>query len=622
MLDSALLLPIWLTNPKPEVYLNDNYCVLDFETTNLDFGSALNPDNRLVLSTWRCGSGHPTPSVSGRVDYQYYSRLPDGLRSAIEHADFVVAQHSKFELQWLAREGVDISRLIVYDTLLGEYVRLGNRRGPKDLDSLAKRYGLPAKANIVKLMLEGGVCPSEIPRDWLINYGCGDTSVTEKVFLRQREELSGLGLLPHLYTRCLLTPVLADIERHGMQLDERAVEEEYTARKRDHDVAFGNLSKSYPTTNWGSPKQIGKLLYDDLGFSEIQRFDGTPDRTESDGRRTDGDTIQALEAANDAQRQFKEIYADLASAKADLTFLEKMHLCVQESGGLLHAQYNQSVTQNHRLSSSGRRYKLQFQNFPRRYKRLFRARHRDWYVAEGDGVGMEFRIGAHLTRDQVALSDIRGKKDVHKATAAAFYKKPEASVTPGERQEVKPETFRPMYGSKGQTPEQKSYAKYFHGRYKGMYDTQMAWCHEVLREKKLTTEWGFHFYWPGCKMSPSGYIDYTTNIFNYPISSFATGEIIPITLIHVWHYLKALKLNSFLVNTIHDSVVGEVPEYEKAEFTDICNAAFTRDTLGYLSRVYGVDLVVPLGVELKFGTNWSMKDGGESVFELDPLNLS
>lgn len=618
MLDVKL--PDHIVNPNPNRYLNDNYVCLDFETTNVDFGSALDPDNRLVLSTWKLGSAHRDYKLGAGVIWEYGTSLPSQLRAALASADFIVAQHAKFELQWLAREGVDISRLLVYDTMLGEYVRLGNRRGPKDLDSLARRYDLPAKSSIVKLMLEGGVCPSEIPRDWLINYGCGDTDVTEKVFHLQRRDLQSLGLLPHLYTRCLLTPVLADIERHGMQLDEAAVEAEYTARKRDHDVAFGNLSKSYPTTSWGSPKQIGELLYDDLGFSEIQRFDGTPDRTESDGRRTDGDTIQALASTTDAQRAFKAVYADLASAKADLTFLEKMHLCVEESGGLLHAQYNQSVTQNHRLSSSGRRYKLQFQNFPRRYKRLFRARHAGWFVAEGDGVGMEFRIGAHLTRDEVALADIRGKKDVHKATAAAFYKKPEDGVTSNERQEVKPETFRPMYGSKGQTPQQKSYAKYFHGRYKGMYDTQMAWCHKVLKEKKLTTEWGFHFYWPGCKMSPSGYIDYTTNIFNYPISSFATGEIIPITLIHVWHYLKALKLNSFLVNTIHDSVVGEVPEYEKAEFTDICNAAFTRDTLGYLSRVYGVDLVVPLGVELKFGTNWSMKDGGETVFELDPLS--
>jgi DNA polymerase-1 len=296
-----------------------------------------------------------------------------------------------------------------------------------------------------------------------------------------------------------------------------------------------------------------------------------------------------------------------------------MKAACDEEGGMLYAQYNQTVTQNTRLSSSGRKYKLQFQNFPRRYKRMFRARYAGWYVAEGDGVGMEFRIGAHLTRDAVALADIRGKKDVHKATAREMLKKPEAAVTSDERQYHKPETFRPMYGSKGQTPEQQAYARYFQGRYKAMYDEQTRWTYQVLKDKKITTEWGFHFYWPDCTMDRSGYIKYKTNIFNYPMSSFATGEIIPITLVFVWHYLKALKLNAFLTNTIHDSVVGEVPEYEKDEFTGVCNRAFTSDTLGYLSRVYHVDLVVPLGVEIKYGTNWSGKDGGESIYELDPL---
>lgn len=605
-------LPWFVTEPRPDVYLGDDWLVLDFETTNIDYGSALEPRNRLVLSTWKSAKDKT-------VQYEYTDVLPNRLRKAVESCSFLIAQNCKFELQWLARHGVDIAKLLCWDTMLGEYVRLGNRRGPKDLDSIAKRYGLQQKSSVVKLMLEGGVCPSDIPEDWITNYGCGDTSVTEQVFLRQRQELHSLSLLPHLYTRCLLTPVLADIEKHGMQLDERAVNEEYELVKRDFDVARGRIDLRYPGINWGSPKQIAKLLYDDLGFSELRKYDGDEDRTDGGGRRTDGDTVLALTATTEAQRTFKDLLKPLKDAEADLRYLEKMKACCDESGGLLHAQYNQSVTQNHRLSSSGRRYKLQFQNFPRRYKRLFRARHAGWYIAEGDGVGMEFRIGAHLTRDAVALADIRDQKDVHKATAAAFYKKPEADVTAGERQEVKPETFRPMYGSKGQTPEQKAYAKYFQGRYKGMYEAQTGWTLEVLKNKKLTTEWGFHFYWPGCKMSPSGYIDYTTNIFNYPISCFATGEIIPITLVFVWHYLRAMNLNAFLVNTIHDSVVGEVPAYEADEFTSVCRHAFTTDTLGYLSRVYGVELVVPLGVELKFGTNWSMKDGGETIFELDPL---
>jgi DNA polymerase I-like protein with 3'-5' exonuclease and polymerase domains len=612
-------LPRFLTNPQPEIYLSDNYVVLDFETTNLDSGSALNPDNRLVLSTWRCGSKHR--AWTGRTAFEYLQSLPVKLHAAIDSADFIVAQNAKFELQWLQREGVDISKLVVWDTMLGEYVRLGNRRGPKDLDSIATRYGIQSKQTLVKLLISGGVCPSQIPEGWLIEYGCKDTEITEQVFLHQRRELQSLGLLPHLYTRCLLTPVLADIERNGMQLDREAVEAEYTKEAKLHRASQAALDAVYPGVNWGSPKQLAKLLYVDLGFAELCKWNGDPDRTDAGAPRTDADTIGSLRAETEAQETFRRLLDPLKEAEANLKYLEKMKLCCDENGGMLYAAYNQAVTQNHRLSSSGRKYKLQFQNFPRRYKRLFKARFPNWFVAEGDGMGMEFRIAAHLGRDDTALADIRSKADVHKATASQFLQKSPDSVTPDERQDHKPETFRPLYGSKGQTPAQKRYAAYFQNRYKGIYDTQTGWTYDVLKDKKLVTEWGLIFYWPDARMSQSGYISNTTNIFNYPVSSLATAEIIPITLIFVWHLLRAHGLNSFLVNTIHDSVVGEVPEYEREEFQAICRRAFTSDTLDFLDRVYNTRLVVPLGVELKFGTNWSEKDGGKDEFELDPLNF-
>jgi len=542
-----------------------------------------------------------------------------GLKVAIDSADFIVAQNAKFELQWLQREGVDISKLVVYDTLIGEYVRLGNRRGPKDLDAIAKRYALEPKLSIVKLLIHAGVCPGEIPKRWLVTYGCLDTEITAQVFMRQRRELSELRLLPHLYTRCLLTPVLADIERNGMQLDEERVNEEYNRAKLEFDRAEARLADAYPGINFSSRRQLGVLLYETLGFQEPTKPDGSADRTGGGAYRTDADTIEALEATTDAQRHFKEILKERTAAETELKSLKKMKDCCDEDGGLLYAKYNQAVTQNHRLSSSGLKYKLQFQNFARKFKPLFRARYPGWYIAEGDGRGMEFRTGVHLGRDPVGGDDIRSKKDVHRATASFFVRKPEDRVTKAERQAAKPETFRPMYYSFGQTPEQKEYAKYFHERYKGIFDTQTAWIYEVLKNKKLVTEWGLIFYWPDCKMSKSGYIKYSTNIANYPISCLATGEIIPIGLVHCWHYIRALKLHSFLVNTIHDSVVGEVPEHETEIFRDIVNRALTHDTFRYLERVYNLHMTVPLGVEMKFGRFWGESEGGEYVYEVDPL---
>lgn len=547
--------------------------------------------------------------------------MPPRLRRSIESADFIVAQHAKFELQWLAREGVDIAKLVVFDTMLAEYVRLGNRRGPKDLDSLAKRYALAAKSSVVKRLITGGVCPSQIPERWLVEYGCHDTETTEQVFRLQRRELESLHLLPHLYTRCLLTPVLADIERHGMQLDKERVYEEYNRALAEYETAEAALSKSYEGVNFSSSKQLGVLLYTTLAFAELTKWDGSADRTAGGKPRTDKDAIAALEARTDDQRAFKSLIKELKLAETQLKSLEKMKACCDENDGVLLYKFNQAITQNHRLSSSGQRYKLQGQNFARAFKRLFRARHQDWVVAEGDGMGMEFRIAAHLGRDVVALGDIRGRKDVHRATAAVYNRKREEAVTKDERQAAKSKTFEPLYGATAGDKFKKEYIKYFQTRYSGIFDTQTNWTYQVLKDKQLRTEWGLIFYWPDCRMSSSGRISHSTNIFNYPISCFATGEIIPIGLVHVWHYLRALKLNAFLVNTVHDSVIGETPEYELDTFNAVVNRSLTTDTFRYLDIVYGVRLVVPLGVELKVGRFWSEGEVYEGEFQVDPREL-
>lgn len=614
-----------LTHPDPQIYRSNNYVVLDFEATNRE-GGALDPENRLLLTTWKLGCGHKEygpraqeklPELGNRANYLRSSELPDTLRRAIETADFLVAQSAKYELQWLARHGIDIGRILVWDTLIAEYVRLGNRRGHLDLDSLCKRYGIRTKDRLIKLLMESGVCPSEMPFSWLKEYGIADTENTEQVFLKQREEL--VDFFPHIYTRCLLTPVLADIEKNGMQMDPEKVHEEFKKEDTAYNDATSRLAEKYPGINFESRPQLGVLLYDTLKFDELRDRKGEPIHTPGGARKTDGDTLAALEARTDDQRSFKAALAAIQEPSAALTFLEKMEKCCNEAGGRVYAKYNQAVTRNHRLSSSGRTYKLQFQNFPRDYKHLFKARFEDWCVAEADGMGMEFRTGVHLGRDPVGSADIRSGKDVHKTTASEMLQKPEARVTSSERQDAKPETFRPMYYSNGQTEAQRRYAKYFHTHYGTLYKVQTDWTYEVLKTKKLKTEWGLVFYWPDCKAdSRTGYIKYSTEIANYPISCLATGEIIPIGLVYTWHMMRDQKMVGFITNTVHDSVIGEIPLYEIDQWRAIVEDALTAKTYFFLDKVYGMKMTVPLGVETKFGTHWSYKNYGEFKLQLEP----
>src|SRR6185312_12167532 len=167
-------LPNFLENLDPNIFWSDNYVVLDFETTNKDKGFAGREDNRIVLATWIYGSGHRGPRTLGNIHSGVYFKLGNEfeqgeLVEAVQSADFIVAHFAKFELQWLVLAGLDISRILPWDTVLGEYVLAGNRRRALDLDSVSRRRNLGSgKEDLVSSLIQSGICPSEIPEQWLI----------------------------------------------------------------------------------------------------------------------------------------------------------------------------------------------------------------------------------------------------------------------------------------------------------------------------------------------------------------------------------------------------------------------------------------------------------------------
>ena len=200
-------IPKHVREPDARLYEKEDYVTLDFETTNLDKGDPYNPDNRIVLGAWRTGEGS---EIHVEVGNEF--NLPR-LCAAVEAASFIVAHNAKFELGWLQRAGVDISRIPVYCTQIGEFVLAGNRKLPLGLDACLKRRGLLGKASVVGTLIKNGVCPSKIPESWLSEYCVVDVRQTWKLFLLQRECLMRMSKLPLVYTKCLLTPVLVHLEK-------------------------------------------------------------------------------------------------------------------------------------------------------------------------------------------------------------------------------------------------------------------------------------------------------------------------------------------------------------------------------------------------------------------------
>jgi DNA polymerase-1 len=98
-------------------------------------------------------------------------------------------------------------------------------------------------------------------------------------------------------------------------------------------------------------------------------------------------------------------------------------------------------------------------------------------------------------------------------------------------------------------------------------------------------------------------VTYFTQIKNYPVQSFATADIVPISLIYIDKLLEANKMESCIVNTVHDSIVIDVHPNEVDKVIRIVKA--TNDNLiNIVNNKWNIDFNVPLLLEAKIGDNW------------------
>lgn len=593
-------LPKFVSHPDPSIYLGSNYLVLDVETTNREFGTALDSSNSLLLACWSIGLTGEKKAVWAD-EFGQHELLAD-----IAKADFVVCWNNKFEYGWLKRCGLDLRTILGFDGMLAEKTYAGNRKVPLSLEATATRRKLGHKSSVVSSLIKAGVCPSAIPSQMLQDYCAQDVSLTEAVFLDQRRDLEALGLLPVAYCRNLVTPVLADIEFAGMTLDPEKVQETYDV----YSEKYASLEKEFSALTGGinpkSGKQMREHVYEKLGFVRPVDHRGNELVTDGGKSKVDKATLASLEAVTDEQKAFKRLAVELAKLKVPVQNLKKMQSICEKNPNdpRTFATFNQTVTATDRLSSTSRNGGFNFQNFDRAFKRLFRAGAPGRVLCEADAPQLEFRVAAFLGNDDTAARHIREGVDIHQRTA---------DVYGCSRQDAKARTFAPLYGATSGDARTVKYRNYFRETYAGIFRTQQGWTYDVARDKSLTTVTGLRFYWPDTVIKDRGYVTNSTQIFNFPIQSLATADIIPLCLCLIWHRIGHLGDACILTNTIHDSVLADVATEALAEYRSIVVECFTVDIIPLLDRLYGIKFDVPLGVGIKAAQYWG--EGKEEKYE-------
>lgn len=578
----------------PTVYQSGSYLTLDLETTNNHKGDAY-ADNSLLLAVWR---------INGKTRYKWGNIFNQkALIKDVESVDFVIAHNAKFELKWLRQCGLDLTKVLVYDTQIGEYVLAGNTSKMSDLGlgKVAPKYNEGVKDAFIDNSMKAQICPSTLPKSFLLRRCIKDVKQTEGVFKKQLKKLQRNKLLPVQYTRCILTPCLADMEYNGLRLDPDRVAKEFSSVETELAEVTREMNIFTGGVNPKSPKQLAAFVYGELKFKPQKKKDGTDNMSVAAG---------ILEQLNPrTKKQFK--FIELRKIQSKLTArmdksLKNFMACV-EADDILRAQFNQCVTKTHRLSSSGAVYSVQFQNLPREYKPMFTARNPGWYMGEIDGAQLEFRVAAFLGQDKVAVYDINNGVDVHQYTADTIT----AAGQETDRQSAKAHTFKPLFSGTSGTEAEKEYYEAFKKKYNGIAKTQEGWVNEVAKTKQLRIASGLIVYWPDAKRTPTGWVNNSTQIYNLPIQSLATAEIIPIAITKLWHDLKDNNMESFLCNTVHDSGIAEIKPSEVLQFQDISVRAFSEFVYKYLETVYNIQFNVPLGAGLKIGYHWG--EGDEEV---------
>lgn len=623
-------LPWFLEDPLLAIQTYKNpkhYVVLDYETSNKDFGSAVDPDNFIVLACWDVVKDGVVTRKSHFGDEYDQAELEKDVREA----SFVVAHNAKFELGWLKRMGIDLHDVLVFDTYLAEWVIQSNRWKTKglNLNDTAARYGFGTKLDIVSYLIDKGICPSEIPKEWLEEYCFKDVELTRLVYEAQIKVLEEQGLWAMVLTRNLCCPVLTDMEFNPQHLDKEEVNKLYERTLNEFQQLENELGTFTGGINLNSPKQKVEFFYETMGFDPPKDKKGNIISTKSGQPSTDADTLALLKPKNKNQARFLELQTRRGKVNAFLTKnLNFFKACVDELGGQFYGIFNQGFTDTGRLSSSGRKVKLkafkqpkapQLQNLPRDSKYLFTTHNDDEEVWAFDMAQLEFRVAAQLGHDDVATQEIIDGVDIHTFTGDVLTQNGEkgfAEMNPKvRRQASKPQTFQPLFWGRGKTKAQNAYAEFFWDKYDDIYAEQSRWVNETANKKWFRAPYGMRFYFPNAKMSKTGWVEGSNQIANYPIQGLATGEMVPIALIHFWHYTRYMPVQLF--NTVHDSIVSRVNKsVDKDELKKIIVQASTHDVFSFLNHVYDYEFTVPLGVGLKIGKAWDVADV-EEIWNVD-----
>jgi len=516
------------------------------------------------------------------------------LRAWIADPDIVVVGHDVKEALRLLERRPDV-QCRFFDTMLGSYLLMSELRGHDLADVVQERMRrkvmTPHEAGWAR-----GAKPSA--RDpMLLAYAGERVELPRRLAAEMREELAAQGLTRVYETiEEPLLPVLTDMEETGVRLDvgylagmsQELAGEIETLEQEIYEIAGEPF-------NIGSPRQLGEILFERLGYPVLGRTRKTKSYS------TDADKLEELAARGYDLPLRLLSYRELTKLKS--TYVDALPALVA-ADGRLHTRFNQAVAATGRLSSAS----PNLQNIPvrtevgQRIRKAFTADDGCRLVV-ADYSQIELRVLAHIAGEEAMIEAFRRGEDIHAATAAAVFGGSPMLVNSEQRRMAKVINFGIIYGISawglasrlgiGKKEGQQLIDTYLK-QYPGVQRYTEETLESARQTRRVETLYGRVRTLP--EINSRNY-SVRENAKRMAINARIQGtaaDLLKLAMIAVDRRLARGLPASRLLLTVHDELVLEAPEAEAERVSEMVR-----------EEMEGVaELAVPLVVEVGSGRTW------------------
>ena len=533
--------------------------------------------------------------VEGQLDLEY---VLDCLRPVLTDDSILkIGQNIKYDAKVLSRYGIEVTAFD--DTMLLSYAMHGGLHN-HGMDALSERYLDHSPISIKTLIGSGksAITFDKVKIEDAVTYAAEDADITLRLWkiFKQKLHLSKVTKVYESLERPLVS-VLAQMEKNGVKVDRETLSRmsnAFAQKMAGLEAEIYELAGE--TFNVGSPKQLGEIMFDKLGYEGGKKG-------KNGAYATGADILEELATSYDFPKRVLD-WRQLSKLKS--TYTDALQDHINPDTGRVHTSYSIAGAVTGRLSST----EPNLQNIPVRTEDGRRIR--EAFVAESGNIlvsldysQIELRILAHIAKIDALKQAFHDGLDIHAMTASEMFDVPLDQMTPEIRRQAKAINFGVIYGISGfglarnlRIP--RAEAQGFIDRYFDRFPGIKEYMDETIKFSKennyVKTLFGRVIHTPeiNAKGPMAGFAKRAA--INAPIQGTA-ADIIRRAMIRVPDAIKDLPAKMLL--QVHDELLFEVKEEFSQDLVDKVQSIMETASLPFLK------MDIPLSVDAGHGLNWA-----------------